>query len=107
MKKLKFADDLPEKVLSGTKNSTWRVNDDKDISSGDELSLCRIDGNEFATAKVIFVKETTFGELSEQDWEGHEKFSSEKEMYSTYSKYYDFKVFPETELKIIKFKLDK
>ena len=72
---------------------------------GDNLSLCNNNEKEFAKAEVISVRETTFGELIEGDKEGHEKFSSEEEMYKTYSGYYKMKVTPETKLKVIKFKL--
>lgn len=105
MKKLKFAEPLPSKILSGRKNTTWRINDDKEIIIGDLLSLCYINDIEFAKAKVISINESTFGKLSESDKEGHEKFDSEEEMYAIYSKYYNFQVTPETNLKVIKFEL--
>jgi hypothetical protein len=105
VKRLKFSDPLPELVLRGLKDVTWRVDDDKDIAAGNALSLCRCDGNEFAKAEVVRVKETTFGRLSEEDKKGHEEFSSDLEMYETYSNYYDLRVTPETGVKVIKFKL--
>ena len=109
MKKLRFAEPLPRLILIGKKDTTWRINDEKEISCGDELSLCYGEGpnkeSEFARAKVIWIKETTFGELTEEDYVGHEKFGSEKEMYETYSRYYNIKVLPQTRLKVIKFKL--
>ena len=43
--------------------------------------------------------------LHEDDWDGHEKFQSEEEMYAAFSKYYMFNVGPETRLKVIKFKV--
>ncbi|MEI6711657.1 MAG: ASCH domain-containing protein [bacterium] len=69
MKCLKFAPPLPELVLAGTKNSTWRIDDEKDISVDDILSLCRIDGIEFAQAHVRWVKNTHFGDLTREDHE--------------------------------------
>ncbi|MGD0511235.1 MAG: ASCH domain-containing protein [Candidatus Micrarchaeaceae archaeon] len=104
-KVLHFYGSLPELVLDGSKTSTWRVNDEKSISEGDELSLCRNDNAEFAKAIVISVKNTTFGKLTDEDKEGHEEFNSDEEMYKTYSGYYKFQVKPETELKIIRFKI--
>ena len=53
------------------------------------------------------MKETVFGELTDEDWKGHEKFESEKKMYDTYSKYYNQKVGENSPVKIIKFKLIK
>lgn len=105
MKRLRFAEPLPGLVLNGVKNTTWRINDDKDLSVGDELQLCYVDGREFAKAKIIKVRETKFQDLTQDDNDGHEKFSSEKEMYETYSKYYNLKVTPQTRVKVIKFRL--
>ncbi|MBU1133255.1 ASCH domain-containing protein [Patescibacteria group bacterium] len=104
-KRLRFSDPLPELVLKGEKDITWRINDDKDLSVGDELSLCRMDNIEYAKAEITWIKETTFGALTKEDKEGHEKFNSEQELYATYSKYYSTKVTPETPLKVIKFRL--
>jgi len=91
MKKLKFANPLPELVLNKKKDTTWRINDEKDLNVNDELSLCYGDlenkDQEFAKAKIIWVKDTTFENLTNEDREGHEKFNSEEEMYKTYSKY--------------------
>ena len=105
MKQLKFSEPLPQLILSGKKNSTWRINDKRGIVEGDELSLCYNDGREFSKAVAIKVIEKKFKDLTEKDKEGHEKFSSDKEMYETYSRYYGFKVSPETVLKIIQFRL--
>ncbi len=66
MKRLKFSEPLPEKILSGQKNTTWRINDDKNIMVNDILSLCHKDGTEFAKAKVINVRETTLGDLTDE-----------------------------------------
>ncbi len=105
MKTLKFASPLPEKILKREKTTTWRVNDDKDLNIGDELSLCYTNGKEFAKAKVTNTNKTQFKDLTASDWEGHEKFSSTEEMYETYSGYYNIKITPSTKLKVIKFKL--
>ena len=83
MKLLHFSEPLPDIILEGSKDTTWRINDQKDISIDDILSLCHNDGTEFARAKVLWVKETKFGLLTEDDKEGHEKFSSDEEMYTT------------------------
>ena len=106
MKTLKFANNLPKLILKGEKNITWRLNDDKNLNIGDEISLLRAESKEeFAKAIILSVKETTFGELTEEDWKGHEKFQSNEEMYRTYSKYYSIDVNSKTKLKIINFKL--
>ena len=105
MKRLKFSEPSPHMILSGKKTTTWRVNDDKDLSVGDNVQLCYGDGKEFAKMVIFNVRETTFGELTNDDWNGHEKFSSDDEMYETYSKYYNLKVTPETKVKVIKFRV--
>ncbi len=105
MKKLKFSEPLPKLVLSREKDTTWRINDDKDITLKDTLSLCYNDEKEFAKAKIISINETKFKYLTEEDKKGHEPFSTDEEMYETYSKYYKINITPETSLKVIKFKI--
>lgn len=105
MKRLKFSDPLTALILSGKKSVTWRVEDEKKIAEGDELALCKKDGREFGKAVVVKIKETTFGKLDAKDRNGHEQFSSEKEMYETYSRYYGKDVGPETGVEVIRFKL--
>src|SRR3989338_3895777 len=106
MKTLKFAEPLVRLILVGKKDTTWRINDDKDIQENDELSLSYKDGKEFTKAKVTEVRETMFENLSEKDKEGHETYSSDVEMYETYSSYYHVHVKPSTPVKVIKFKLE-
>lgn len=105
MKTLKFLGDLPERILSGEKTATWRINDEKNIIIGDDISLCRSDGKEFARAKVILVRVAAFEELSDDVIKGHEKYKSDKEMYEIFSGFYKMDVTPKTKVKIIKFKL--
>jgi hypothetical protein len=108
MKRLRFAEPLPGLVLDGSKDATWRIDDEKEITVNDTLSLCkRTDNSEFAQAEVSWVKMTTFGSLTSEDMEGHEKFSSHQEMLDTYSKYYNLTVTDDTVLKVIKFKIKK
>lgn len=106
MKQLKFSEPLPKLILSREKNTTWRINDNTNIQKSDKLSLCDNESKEFATAVVSKVKEKTFGDLNEEDKKGHEKFNSEQEMYKTYSNYYNMEITSNTEVKVIKFKID-
>lgn len=46
------------------------------------LSLCYNDGKEFAKAEAFWVKEVTFGDMTKEDKEGHEKYPSEEQMYN-------------------------
>lgn len=106
MKSLKFRKTLSELILKGEKTTTWRIFDDKDIQVGDELRcLVWETKEEFARAEVVSVREVAFKDLTDEDLDGHEKFSSEEEMYETYSKYYNETVTENTIVKIIKFKL--
>lgn len=106
MKKIKFKKVLSELILSWEKYTTWRLFDDKNLSKGDVVSfLISETKQEFAKAKLLDVKETTFEKLTDEDWEWHEKFSSDEEMYETYSKYYKCRVDKDTFVEIIKFEL--
>lgn len=106
MKTLKFREKLAKKILKGKKTSTWRLFYDKNLSKGDIASLLVWETKEeFAKVKLTDVKETILGKLTDQDFEGHEKFSSDKEMFQTFSKYYNRPVNAATKVKIIKFRL--
>jgi hypothetical protein len=106
MKTLKFRKELVELIKNGSKNSTWRIFDDKNISEGDqfELIVWKTD-KPFAIGKVTKVMEKPLGKLTFEDKKGHEEFSSYQEMYDTYSTYYGRSVGPDTKIKIIWFKL--
>jgi len=104
MKTLKFAGSKPELILKGLKGSTWRISDEKNIAEGDTLSLCRLDGSEFAKAEVTLARETSIRELLKADMQGHEKLS-EGEAIRRLSGYYRMKVMPQTVVKAIKFKV--
>lgn len=104
MKTLKFAPELCLQILKGVKTSTWRLFDDKDLQTGDELIFLDKESLEqFGTATITTLHTRTLGTLDDSDWNGHERFNSDEEMYSTYRKYYGDKVNPDTEVKIISF----
>jgi len=105
MKSLKFSGDLIPLVICGDKNTTWRINDEKNLSSGEIISLKDHFGKEFGKAEILDVRETTFGKLDVRDKEGHEMFSSDEDMLKIYSGYYGFQVSLETSLKVIRFRL--
>jgi hypothetical protein len=104
MKTLKFTPQLCEQILLGKKTSTWRLFDDKDLREGDALVLLNKETLEtIGTAVITTLYKKTLGSLEESDWTGHERFSSEEEMYVTYRKYYGDAVDQNTEVKIISF----
>jgi hypothetical protein len=105
-KALHFAPNLVPLVLNGSKTTTWRLFDDKDLSVGDTLEMLET-GSErhFASSSIVSVQVLTLGELWKGKMEGHEKYKSEQEMYDTYRGYYNHPVGPDTEVKVIRFKL--
>ncbi|HMO78181.1 MAG TPA: ASCH domain-containing protein [Candidatus Paceibacterota bacterium] len=104
MKTLKFFPELCEQILAGTKTTTWRLFDDKDLQIGDELVFVNKETLEqFGTGKITSLRTKTLRTLVESDWNGHERYASAKEMYATYRKYYGDRVTPDTEVKIINF----
>jgi hypothetical protein len=108
VKIVKFRDYLVPLVLSGEKDSTWRLFDDKDLSVGDEIELrVFVTLQPFGQATIIEVIEKPMGELTAEDKVGHETYASDEEMYATYSGYYKQPVTAETPVKVIRFKLHK
>ena len=106
MKTLKFRKELSKLILVGKKNTTWRLFDDKNLAVGDEVDFVVSEtGEAFARVKIVFVKETTFGALSEKDWEGHEKYETDEAMYKVFEAYYHCTVDDNSSVKIIKFEL--
>lgn len=106
MKSLKFAPELVPLVLSGQKTATWRLFDDKNLQSDDDIELINKEtGVSFGRAKVTSVVEKKLGDVQEYDWEGHERFASEEEMYETYRRYYGNRVGPDTLVRIVRFEL--
>lgn len=107
MKQLGFVKELIPLVLSGKKNITWRRGDDeKNLSSGDIIECVETKSRKpFCRIRLISIRDTTFGNIAEDDKKGHETFSSEKEMYNTYSRYFEQKVTEDTAVKVIKFEL--
>jgi hypothetical protein len=108
MKILKFREELAKKILSKEKTKTWRLFDDKDISVGDEITcVVKETGKTFAKICIVEVEEKTFAEIISKDFQGHEKYSSKKEMYDIYSGYYGKSIDKNTPLKIIRFETIK
>lgn len=106
MKTLKFRDHLAKMILAGEKDLTWRLFDDKDLTKGDVVDLVNYETHEvFGQAELVEVREKSMSKIEEEDFDGHEKFASDEEMYATYREYYGDSVGPETLVKIIRFKL--
>ena len=104
LKKLIFAPPFPPTLLSGEKTKTFRVTGAERYNVGDKLSLVYPNGEEFARAVVSEKYSKTFETLTAQDWEGHERFVSNEEMYRTYSYWEGFNITPATNLTIVCYK---
>lgn len=104
MKKLKFDPKLCGEILIGSKTSTWRLFDDKDLMIGDEVDFVNRETLESIGKGIITgIKLKTFSTLTEADWIGHERYNSEADMYKTYRGYYGKQVSPDSTVKIIHF----
>ena len=102
---IRFRDNLAKLILAGEKDLTWRLFDDKNLQKGDIADFVNWNtGEVFGKAELTEVWEKKMGELKESDFDGHEKFSSDEEMYQTYRTYYGDRVGPDTIVKIIRFK---
>ncbi len=107
-KTLKFKPELAALILAGTKTSTWRLWDDKELQAGDTVDFLMQNTLEhFATVRLAKVIEKPFGALTEEEKSGHEHYSSDEEMYRMISEYYQKPVDPTVPVKVIWFELLK
>lgn len=104
-KVLKFAQRMPAYILAGERLNTWRIDDHQNVEAGDMIRLATNDGHVFGVAEVLWTKSTLFGRLTTEDKDTHQLFSSDSEMFATYSRYYKRSVGPETAVKVIRFRL--
>ncbi len=111
MKKLKLDHDVAQQVQSGQRTSTWRLFDDKDLSVNDQVLLVdKVDADDpntwttIGTATIDRVVQRRLGDISEQDMEGQESFTSRQQMLATYQRYYGSDVSWQTPVKIISFR---
>ena len=74
------------------------------MSTGDNLEFVNKETSQiFGYATIAKMWEKKLGEVSDVDFDGHEKFSSKREMIDTYKKYYGDGVDEDTVVKIIHF----
>lgn len=106
MKSLKFRPDLVKDILAGKKTTTWRLFDDKDLQEGDRVELLNWETKErFVDAQINHIREKQVADISEADYEGHERYENPEVLLKTLQEYYGERVNPETVVKIIEFKL--
>ena len=93
-------------VLSGEKDITWRLFDDKALAAGDDIELQEyVSKKPFAYGRITKVAEKPFGELIKEDKQGHEAFKDDAEMYAQYTEYYKTPVDVYTIVKVAWFEL--
>lgn len=112
MKTLKLDHTLAEQVRKGTKRSTWRLYDDKDIQVNDEVELIdKVDsGNSaswerLALARVDTVVQKRLGDIRRADMEDHSQYASQEAMLKEFQRYYGPQVTADTPVKMIHFTL--
>lgn len=105
-KTLKFQPELVPLILDGSKTTTWRLFDDKNLATGDIIIFIkRPELVSFALAKLTSVIEKPLGQLTDDDKRGHEAFASNEKMYEWYTNVYHRLVTPETLVKLVQFEL--
>ena len=106
MKTLKFREELSKLILKGEKWTTWRLFDEKNFAVGDEVTFLISETlEEFARVRIIDMIETSFDLLTDEDWDGHEKYGSDEEMYALFSRYYGLEVSADSTVKVIHFEI--
>jgi len=111
MKTLKFDHEEAQDVLTGNKTSTWRLYDDKDLTVDDDIKFIdKVDAKDSETWKVIGtgvvteIREKKLNNVTDEDMEGHEVFSSADAMLDHYKDMYGERVSLDTTVKIVFFK---
>lgn len=112
MKQLKFDHELAEKIRTGEKTATWRIYDDKNISVNDKVEIVdKVDPNNPSSwtttdvAVVDLVVEKRIRDITQHDYEGHEKYESTDKLLENFQEYYGPQVDLDTPIKIIHFSL--
>jgi ribonuclease HI len=110
MKTLKLDHHLAKSVLKGDKTSTWRINDDKDISVNDDIELIdKVDPLQPSTWRVIGLAHVNeviakrLADITESDFENSHEYMSTEDLVHSYRRYYGEGVNERTPVKIIKF----
>ncbi|OGM97790.1 MAG: hypothetical protein A2735_01375 [Candidatus Yanofskybacteria bacterium RIFCSPHIGHO2_01_FULL_41_21] len=106
MKSLKFKPELIELILDGSKRTTWRLFDDKNLEVGDEFEIINSETKENCGIGVIQdIKIKKLKDMDDTDFEGHEKYPNPEIKLIRLKELYGDKVNLDTIVKIIKFGL--
>jgi ribonuclease HI len=109
MKSIKLDHELAQLIVKGTKHSTWRLYDDKNLRVDDRVVF--IDKftsdhnkwNAIGEAVLDEVHEKRLSDVTHADYEGNTVYESSKAMLTTLRSYYGDQVTFETPAKIIRF----
>lgn len=105
MKRLRFKTELIASILAGTKKVTWRIEDEKDLRTGDTIELVDSANDQlFAQAVITDVNEQTFKSLWTSG-EDHEKYETPKQMLDWFVTVYRKPMTLDTRVKVIRFQL--
>jgi ribonuclease HI len=112
IKTLKLDHKLAQQVAQGVKTSTWRIYDDKNISVNDHIEFIdkRVSDDPttwtpIARARVTRVIEKRLGDINNNDFDGHARYSSPLEMLKHFQHFYGPEVQLTTPIKLISFEL--
>ncbi len=110
MKLLKVSHKIAGLVLAGKKNSTWRINDEKNVSVDDEIGLVdKVNPDNPDTWQVIgtghvnTVLQKRLSDIGPGDLGAGEDFATHEDMLKTFRNYYGRDVNEHTTVKIISF----
>lgn len=108
-KTLKLDHELATAVRMGTKHTTWRVFDEKNISVNDQIELVdKVDPSDMATwqimgtAVVDQIIEKRMEAITSAEMAEH-GYNSYDELYASFTSYYGDSIGPQTAIKIISF----
>lgn len=109
-KQLKFEHTLAKNIIDGTKTSTFRFFDDKQLSVGDKVEVIdKVEPSDqlswlvVGIATVASVYEKRVSDLQESDWQGHETYKSTDEFLQTMQNLYNTDITHNTPVKIVRF----
>lgn len=110
MKFLKVSHKMAKLITAGQKNSTWRINDEKNLSVDDEIGIIdKVDPKDpstwlvIGTGRISQVVQKHLKDIQNNDLEVGEQFASRTEMIKTFQHYYGRDINEQTTVKIVTF----
>jgi len=114
MKALKVNHDSAQLIRAGKRNSTWRINDDKDLHVNDIVMLIdQVDPispatwQELGKVRITQILEKQLGQLTQDDIGPEETLTTLEDRLNIYRTYYGPQVKAETPVKIVFFAPEK